>query len=220
MRTVRIYGSARNVREAPSRTDPTIEVWLSNSPTTVMLRCPRAMNDWTRWFNLHSKAHILGTYPSGYSYYQNKAEGRPIYLQKVQPDVPTSVAFPFRKIQEAFATAKGPNRYFTCSVCWLIAFAVLEGFERIELWGFELRDTKPGSAFAFERPCFAYWVQKARDSGVEVVYQAAIEKLYADGKMIAGDPDEYSGKLYGFSTKPDEDWDLERETWKSEVSDD
>ena len=215
MKTVRIYGSARNVREAPSRSpdEKDIEVWLSNSPTTVLLRCPRAINDWTRWFNLHSHKHMVGTYPSGYSYYQTKAEGRPIYLQKVQPDVPTSVAFPREAIQEAFATTKGPNRYFTCSVAWEIALAILEGFERIELWGFELRDTKPGSAFAWERPCFAYWVKQARDRSIEVFYQQAIHTLEDAGKLIPGDPDTYDGLLYGYSTKPEPDWNLETESW-------
>lgn len=190
-------------------------MWLSNNPTTTLLRCPRAINDWTRWFNLHSKAHIVGTYPSAWSYYQTKAEGRPIYLLRSQPDIPTSVAFPREEIQAFFATAKGPNRYFTCSICWLLALAIWEGFERIELWGFELRDTKPGSAFAWERPCFWYWVLQARDRGVEVFYQDAITKLVDAGKMIPGDPDTYTGKLYGFSTKPEEGWDLEREDWTS-----
>ena len=130
-----------------------------------------------------------------------------IYFQKPQPDVPCSVAFPRTVIQAAFATAKGPNRYFTCSVCWMIALAILEGFERIELWGFELRDTKPGSVFAFERPCFAYWVQQARERGVDVFYQEAITRLYEHGKMVPGDPDAYTGLLYGYATKPEPEWD-------------
>lgn len=213
MKTVRIYGAARNVREAPVRTpeDHDVEVWLSNSTTTTLLRCPRAIHEWTRWFNLHSKQHILGTYPSAWSYYQNKAEKRPIYLLKAQPDVPTSVAFPRERIQSFFATAKGPNRYFTCSVCWLIAFAILEEFKKIELWGFELRDTKPGSAFAWERPCFFYWIQQARNRGIEVLYQDAITKL----PFLPGDPDLYEGLLYGYSTKPEPDWNIEREAWES-----
>ena len=214
MRTVRIYGTARNVRESPAEVPPGVEVWLANSPTTVKLRCPRSITQWTRWFNLHSRKHMEGTYPAGFHYLKTGADGRPVYLLKKWADVPTSVAFPRERIQAEFATAKGPNRYFTCSICWLIAFAILEGFERIELWGFELRDTKPGSAFAYERPCFAYWVQMARDRGVAVWYQDAVEKLYAAGKMIPGDPDAYTGKLYGYSTKPEPDWDEATESWK------
>lgn len=213
MKTVRIYGAARNVREAPVRRpeERDVEVWLSNSTTTTLLRCPRAINEWTRWFNLHSKQHILGTYPSAYTYYQTKADGRPIYFLRAQPDVPTSLAFPFKAIQATFATAKRPNRYFTCSVCWLIAFAILEGFQRIELWGFELRDTKPGSAFAWERPCVAYWIQMAQSRGVDVFYQDAITKLYDAGKMIPGDPDTYDGLLYGYSTKSEVGWNTQKE---------
>lgn len=213
MKTVRIYGTARNVRESPAVVPDGVEVWLSNSPSTIQLRCPRALTQWTRWFNLHSKEHILGTYPSGYHYYQHKALERPVYLQKIQTDIPTSKAFPREAIQAYFATAVRPMRYFTCSVCWLIAFAILEGFERIELWGFELRDTKPGSAFEFERPCFAYWVKAAQDRGIDVFYQDAVTHLYEAGKMIPGNPDTYDGKLYGFSTKPEPDWDPVKEDW-------
>ena len=205
MKTVRIVGAARNAKELPKTADGA-EVWTSNGTQSVKLRCPQAMTQWTRWFNLHSRAHMVGSYPAAYHYFQNNAEGRPIYFQKVQEDVPTSIEFPREVIQKHFATAKGPIRYFTCSVCWLIAFAILEGFERIELWGFELRDTKPGSAFAWERPCVAYWIQRAKEESVDIWYQAAIERLYEAGKMIPGDPDIYDGKLYGYSTKPEVGW--------------
>ena len=216
MKTVRIYGTAKNVREAPVREPGSdIEVWLANSPTTIKVRCPRAMFEWTRWFNLHSKKHMWGCYPAGYHYLGTQAAGRPVYLQKVQADVPTSVAFPRERIQARFATAAGPNRYFTCTVCWLIALAIVEGFERIELWGFELRDTKPGQAHAYERPCFAYWIQQARDAGVDVWYQKSIEQLYAAGKMTPGDPLTYTGPLYGYDTKPEDDWNIAGQCWTS-----
>ena len=215
MRTVRIYGSSRNLQETPART-PDVEVWLANNTTTVLLRHPPAIHEWTRWFNLHARQWMTSTYPSAYHYYQTKAAGRPIYFQKAQPDVPTSVAFPRRAIQEAFAIDGQLNSYFTCSVCWLIAFAILEGFERIELWGFELRDTKPGSAYAYERPCVAYWVQMAKDRGIEVFYQDALTQLYAAGKMIPGDPVSYAGPLYGYETRSEPDWDIERHCFTHE----
>ena len=211
VKTVRILGVARSARELPDD-EPGVELWCANGPTTsVALRCKKALDYWDRWFNLHSRKYILSTYPSGWHYYQTKANGRPIYLLKAQPDIPTSLEFPRKIIQNFFATVKGPNRYFTCSVCWLIAFAIIEGFERIELWGFELRDTKPGSAFAWERPCVAYWIEQAKQRGVDVRYQAAVQKLYEDGKMIPGDPDTYDGKLYGYSTKSEVGWCLKHE---------
>lgn len=211
-KTVRLYGTARNLRYTPPRPKG-VEVWVANGPATISLRLRRSVDDeWTRFFNLHSKAHIMGTYPSGWHYYQHKANGRPIYLLKADPEVPTSVAFPREELQQFFATAAGPMRYFTCTVTWLIALAIYEGFHRIELWGFELSD-KPRSTHIFERPCFAYWVQRARDHGIEVVYQDEIAALYAAGKMPVGNPDAYEGKLYGYSTKPEPDWDLVKEDW-------
>ena len=210
MKTVRILGAARNAREFTEPVPPGVEVWLSNNPTTTLLRCKKAINYWTRWFNLHSKAWILGVYPSAWHYYGNKALGRPVYLLKAQEDIPTSIAFPRGAIQTYFATAKGPNRYFTCSVAWLLAFAIMEGFERIELWGFELRD-KPTGAYMWERPCVAYWMQVARDAGIDVWYQPEIERLYEAGKMMPGNPDTYNDKLYGYSTKPEPDWCLVHE---------
>ncbi len=208
-----MYGTARNLRYAPPP-EPGVEIWCANGPRTVSARLKRDVTgEWTRWFNLHSKAHILGTYPVGWHFYQHLAAGRPVYMLKRHEDIPTSVAFPGTTVQQALAVNGKPIRYFTCSVCWLIAFAIYEGFQRIELWGFELRDTKPGSAFEWERPCFAYWVQRARDSGIEVTYQAEIAKLYEDGKMVPGDPTTYDGKLYGYSTKPEPDWDTTTEDW-------
>lgn len=207
MKTVRIYGTARNLSFAPSRDEGT-EVWCANAPRTVSDRLKRNVGgEWTRWFNLHSKAHILGTYPSGWHFYQHGAVGRPIYMLKAHEEIATSVAFPGAAIQQAFAVDGRLIRYFTCSVCWLIAFAILEGFERIELWGFELRDTKPGSAFAWERPCVAYWIQQARDRGVDITYQIEIARLYEQGLLVPGDPTTYSGPLYGYDTKPEEGWD-------------
>ena len=211
MKTVRILGAARNSRRFTEPVPAGHEVWLSNNPTTTLLRSKQAIKYWTRYFNLHSKQWITGVYPSGWHYYRDKAAGRPVVLLKEQPDIPTSVAFPRKEIQAHFATAKGPNRYFTCSVCWLIALAIYEGFERIELWGFELRDTKPGQAHAFERPCVAYWIKVARDAGVDVWYQEEVKQLYEAGQMIPGDPDTYDGKLYGYSTKPELDWCLVHE---------
>lgn len=216
MKTVRILGTARNSRALPADLPPDCELWLANNPTTIKVRCPRALGMWTRWFNLHSRKHMEGTYPAGFHMYKTAANGRPIYLLKAQPDIPTSVAFPREQIQEFFKTPSGkPNRYFTCSVCWLIAFAVMEGFERIELWGFELRDTKPGQAYAHERPCVAYWIDQAHTRGVQIAYQDELRKLYEAGKMVPGDPDTYTGPLYGYSTKPEPDWDKETDSWKS-----
>jgi len=199
-KVVRILGMAPNLSEMPP-TPAGYEVWPSNSPKGYRLRLPRIIdeNEWTAWFNIHSRHHMEITYPRGLEWYKKQDPTKPIYTQKFWPDIPGCVVFPGPEIQEFFATATGPNRYFTCSVAWLVAFAIYKGFERIELWGFRLSDSKPNHAYTWERPCFFYWIQQARDRGIEVWYQPEIEAL----PFIVGDPSTYTGTLYGYETKPE-----------------
>lgn len=85
-----------------------------------------------------------------------------------------------------------PGRYFTSTPAWQIAYAIyLQCYHRIELWGFELeRDTNHDH----ERPCFFYWVSRARAAGIDV--------FIPDGVRISepGDPHTYFGPLYGWET--------------------
>jgi hypothetical protein len=201
-KTVRIYGTAPNLIKTPPPQRGE-EVWLSNSPLVYGKRFKRALTEWTRWFNIHSRKHIISTYPSGWQYYITEAHGRPVYTQVAQPELPSGVVFPGPAIQAAFALPDGrPNPYFTSTVCWLIALAILEGFERIELWGFRLTNDKRrySACYEWERPGFFYWVQQARDRGIEVTYQKEVERL----PFAPGDPTTYTGPLYGYDTKPEE----------------
>lgn len=197
IKSVRILGMADNLSEMPP-TPPGVEVWASNSHKGYRQKLPRILSDheWTRWFNLHSRAHMDATYPVTVKEFYTKLDGsKPIYTQRLQPDFPGCLPFPGPEIQKFF----GGTRYFTCSVTWLIAFAIVLGFDRIELWGFRLSDGKPSERWKVERPCFFYWVQEARNRGIDVWYQPEIEAL----PFIVGDPNLYQGPLYGYETKPE-----------------
>lgn len=178
---------------------PGVEVWCCNNPLRAYgTYRPQAREEYTRWFNLHSREHMLEraivllgmrapAYPRGYAWYGTQT--KPIYLQDVQADVPASVRFPKDELIEFYG-----HRYFTFSAAWEMGLAVYEGFERIELWGFRLSPRKP--LYARERPCFAYWVEEARRRGVDVMVDEAVGSL--DGQ--AGNPHEYTGPLYGYET--------------------
>lgn len=195
---------ARNLAQTPIP-PPGVEVWAANSPLGYLRRLPRLRetHEWTRWFNLHSRTHMDATYPRGVKYYQKQDGSKPLYTQLYWPDLPGSTVFPRQRIQEAFATSKGPIRYFTSTVNWMVPFAYLEGFRRIEFWGFALVDTKPEDRWIAERACFFYWVQRLRDLGVEITYQPEIEAI----PFEPGDPDAYNGPLYGYSTRAEPGWD-------------
>ena len=212
-KTIRILGMARNLGDMPPSL-PGVEVWPSNSHRGYLNRLPRVVEagEWTRWFNLHSRKHMQGTYLSSFMWHLTQDGSKPFYTQKFWPDLPGCVEFPRQFIQNYFATTKGPNRFFTFSGAWLMAFAIIHNPTIIDLWGFALSD-KPDrqhECYKFERPCFFYWVKQAQDRGIEVIYQQEV----ADLPFAPGDPDIYTGPLYGYSTSPELDWDIVTETWK------
>jgi hypothetical protein len=208
MKTVRILGSANNLGEMP-RT-PTVpdsdghivEVWAVNDKSAISKHLSRIEEEgeWTRWFNLHSRQHMDASYPRDIAFRKQQDGSKPFYTQLFQPDLPGSIEFPRKQIQAAFPEAAN---YFSCSICWLIALAILEGFERIEFWGVRLSDRKKTKTYHFERPCFFYWVQKARDHGIDVWYQKEVEEI----PFEPGDPTTYDGPLYGYDTKSEVGWD-------------
>lgn len=204
MTTVRIYGTARNLRETP----PALagqEVWLGTRPKAYNQRYPPALSEWTRYFNLHSRQHMDLTYPSDVIWHKSQDGSKLFYHQRFQPDLPGSTVFPRASIEAMFpeAISKTGKFYSTCTICWLIPFAIHEGFTHIELWGFALSDKKPNDAYKFERPCFFYWVQNARRRGIKITYQAAIEGL----PFEPGKPATFDGPVYGYETKPETDLD-------------
>ena len=146
--------------------------WCFNVPHMYRVRCPQLGETWTAWFNLHSAKWILQRYPHVYAWYRRQT--KPVILQETFPG------------QELIAVLG--SRYFTCSVAWLIALA-LSGADntRIELWGFG-GDHK----YAEQRPCIAYWIQRARALGIEVVTSVDFGE--------PGDGANYTGLLYGYET--------------------
>ena len=191
MKTVRIYGTAANLVFAPP-VPPGVEVWAVNAPKHYHRFRPHTKDEYTRWFNLHSRRHMVETYPRGYQWFATQT--KPIVLQEVQADISASVAFPREEILRHFGV-----RYFTFSGAWLFALAIYEGFERIEFYGFSLRDKpqRPHSCYKFERPCFFYWSEVAKARGITVVWPQDVEDIK---DKTPGDPTAYAGPLYGYET--------------------
>lgn len=186
MKTVQILGTAPNLAETP--TVDGAERWGGNHHRSYYKVLPEVLDTYTRWFNLHSMNHIKARYKKR-EHIWYATQTKPIYLQEPHPDVPSSVRFPKERLQQHFSIDGTPFRYFSCSVAWYIAFAIFEGFERIELWGFELTMSWK---YAYERPCFFYWIDRARSSGIDVYLPPNV--LITD----AGDPLSYTGHLYGY----------------------
>jgi len=209
MRTVQILGAAPNIERCSKALPSDTERWCLNNPKIYENHLfPAALTTYTRWFNLHPRKQTEKLYPRCFAWHRQ--EGKPLYLQEAMADIPTSRTFPREEIQQAFAIDGVPMRYFTSSVAWLMAFAILTcEFERIELWGFYLSQTRapigddtelrPGdSLHGRQRPGVAYWVKRAREAGLDVWYQPEVDTF---GPFVPGDAARYQGPLYGYDTK-------------------
>lgn len=185
-RVVQILGTAPNLCQVPLDAEG-VERWCSNNPHAYRKKFRPVLTRWTAWFNLHSKEHMLRTYPvAGYEWYKKRADGRPFYFQQPHDEIPGSQRFPATEI-----LAWAGHKYFTCTGAWQIAFAAYQQFDRIELYGFELTRQH---LYDFQRPCFFYWVEEARRRGIDVYLPPNV--VITPG----GDPASYDGPIYGYET--------------------
>jgi hypothetical protein len=195
MKTVQILGTAPNLHKTLPLLDK--ERWGCNSVGLFVKRWrpnpePNPMLTYTRWFNMHSRGHMLRTYPDWYWWYGDAVAPKRIVLQEIQPDIPRSERFPKEDVM-----AYAGHAYFSHSAAWFMALAGYEraaginDFGRVELSGFLLRRDHQ---YDHERPCFFYWVERLRREGVEVVLPDDLE--VSEG----GDPLSYTGPLYGYET--------------------
>ena len=137
------------------------------------------ITDWSQWWDLHpvnDTPHYRGIKakrPKTYAWYQtlpgpNSPGYRPVWLLEKDPTIPASVVFPWERMVDAFRIHDEPGTWFTCQVDWMMAYAILEGYERIILAGHGV-SLDPNHMVAHRG--ILYWVAVARERGIEVTVQ-------------------------------------------------
>ncbi len=175
MRKVELLGCGRTQGVVPAF-DPQAERWGMNR--LMILRYGGQFENWGRWFDLHTTPQIQARRPEAYRWYQ--AQTKPIYRWEIDPDVPASVAYPVAAVWEAFPES---TMEFRCSLSWMLALAILEGFEEIDLFWHTLYDDEHRRSI----PSILYWIGMARGRGIAVT-------IHGDSALV---PD---GPRYGLET--------------------
>jgi len=147
---VAIVGFTESRKDAPYD-DPEWEVWGLNN--LHLYGMPRM----DRWFDLHDldtvrkdAAHVNWL----------KTTDVPVYMWEPQEEWPTSKPFPKAEVLAAF------RPYFTNSISWMVALALLEGFTTIGVWGVDMAQT---TEYGGQRPSCEYFLGLAEGRGVEIV---------------------------------------------------
>ncbi|OFW37656.1 MAG: hypothetical protein A3J29_06175 [Acidobacteria bacterium RIFCSPLOWO2_12_FULL_67_14b] len=185
MRTVAILGKARSVSAVAAGA----ERWGIND-LPVHRDEGWAFDAWDRWFDRHTRAHILKHRPEAWAWYRAQDGRRPIYLLEPEAaaEVPGGVVYPTETVQDWFAWGGQPEEFFTSSVDWMIALALLEGVARIELQGVDF--WAASHERGVQRTGAHYWIGRARGLGCDIVIPAAsslckIERTYGDFRLTS-----------------------------------
>lgn len=116
----------------------------------------------------------------------------PVFMQEAHPEYPSVLAFPKQRIISEFGrlhlppleytgtVAPGAD-YFTNSISWMIALAILELTEEKTVSGRTQRVAKPGarlgivgvsmaaeSEYSVQKPSVEYWIGRAQGMGIDV----------------------------------------------------
>lgn len=187
MKKVIMFGGAGTKSPVPE-IEPGVERWGINNLISIPTG-PKRFKGCTRWFDLHHKLHIESRRQGNvWGWYQKL--GIPVYLWQTFEDVPTSVAYPREAVQEMF----GGTRLFTSSLDWLLAFAIYEGFEEIELFAFRLGNPR----YLHQVSSGRWWLDQCFKRGVTVRHLSP-SALASEVALKPPKPDAQH-LMYGFET--------------------
>lgn len=191
-RSVAVVGGGPSRRYAPFL-DPSWEIWMFGRGK---LAIPRV----TRWFEMHSVEQLKRcrgdrkTKMWYAEYWQFLSQLKsPVYMLKRHAEIPRSVAYPLEDAIDQF------GRCFTSSVSYIIALAIMEGCERIGLWGVDLSDKEE---YIYQRPAVQYLLGAAKKRGITICLPKGCSLLVPDNP----EPVE-TAVLYGY------DWDHPEAWW-------
>ena len=117
---------------------------------------PWGSQAYSLWFEMHDRSLWERR---GDVYLQTlKDSCVPIYMQRVEPDIPMSREYPLDRV------ASVTGDYFNSSIAYMLALAVYENRD-IRLYGV---DNHTDEEWWFERPCNEYLIGLAKGRGLDV----------------------------------------------------
>jgi hypothetical protein len=139
----------------------------------------------TRWFQIHDsdswKRYIAKRDVRGhYDWLKRNPLDIPIYMQYQSDLVPRSIGYPLHDVVDMvfknFWRGEAKVKYFTSTLAYEMGIAILEGFERIEIYGFEMADE---IEYVKQKACAEFWIGNALGRGIEVYTPPNCQILYS-----------------------------------------
>ena len=159
--TAVVVGFASNTRSKTPWNNPDVDIFGLNEEYSFNWWKQKPENT-AGWFQIHKRESFMrpdNTNHAGHADWLRKKHPFPILMQEKYADIPSSVKFPLDKIIKQFGT------YWTSTLAYAVAFAFVEGYKRVELYGFEMASD---SEYWGQRANAAYIIGKARGMGMDV----------------------------------------------------
>ena len=167
--TMVIVGFAPNTRHRAPWNNPDVDIFGLNEEYSF---------DWFKqdkdkiagWFQLHARESFMR--PDNHNDLKHaewlgKKHPFKIFMPEKHKDIPSSERFPIEDIKKEFGT------YWRSTLAYIIAWAYLVGYKRIECYGFEMASD---SEYWGQRANTCYIIGKARGKGMDV-YVPPLSKL-------------------------------------------
>lgn len=160
MRKVTILGSARPSSLWANDLPPDVELWGMNLDHQFLTRpCQR-------YFQMHHRMHNSdnGNPPGHFGRPLVHEEflrtcGIPVFMQEVDPFIPTSIHYPIEDIEARFGS------YFTSTAAYMMALALYERVDELGLLGLHLDRS---DEYTEQKPCIEYYLGIAKEMGVTI----------------------------------------------------
>ena len=202
-RKVAIVGFS-NTRDQAPFDNKDYEIWTVNNLHQFVPRQDRIFEIHQRWTwdgQLHGK-------PADEHVKFMQTCVIPVYNCQVFPDIPTSIRYPIELMTEEFGMPRAgftnpdhKDGYWTNSISMMIALAIYEKFDVIEVYGV---DMAVGTEYNEQRPSCEYYLGIARGRGIEV-------RLPAECDLVK------SRYIYGFEDDKIHAWELKVKKTVSEM---
>jgi len=142
--------------------DPDMEVWAINQ---LYMSMPNMVHKATRWFQIHPKhEYEKGQRDHSHAQWLASQTNFPIYMMERTPEIPMSIRFPREQIMTYF-----PRSYWTNTISWELALAIMEGFEEIHIYGVDMaQDDLLCNEYSAQRPSCEYYIGYAEGRGIRV----------------------------------------------------
>ena len=160
---VAIVGMADIGRDSAPYDRPDWEIWA-----LAWDHLPRI----TRAFDPHPRSRWADELPHRIELYRSR--DIPLYLHEAHDDVPTSIAYPKDEVGDLIGKNIEGKPYIESTVAYMMGLALLEGAEKIGIYGVEMAST---GEWAYQRPNMEYLIGFARAKGVKILLPRGTQVL-------------------------------------------